>query len=88
MVDGILALQEVGVKAGVKEQKALLDRLSGLVGDLCAAADKLEAALAKEDAAKTIAAMNALREAGDGLEKLVDDETWPLPKYGELLFIY
>jgi glutamine synthetase len=88
MTDSLLGLKEAGVKAGIKEQKALLERISALIGDLCSASDKLEAALAKEDAAKTIAAMNAAREAGDGLEKLVDDEIWPLPKYGELLFIY
>ena len=88
MIDGLLALKDAGIKAGAKEQKALLDRISGLIGDLCAAADKLETALGKENAAKIIAAMNELRVAGDGLEKLIDDDAWPLPKYGELLFIY
>ncbi len=84
----IKALEDIGVKVGIKEQKIVLEKIGKLVGNLCAASDKLEKALAKEDSVKTIAAMNNLREAGDGLEKLVDDERWPLPKYGELLFVY
>jgi glutamine synthetase len=35
-----------------------------------------------------IPAQNAVREAADGLEGLVSDELWPLPKYRELLFQY
>jgi len=33
-------------------------------------------------------AIAALRKEVDGLEKLVSDELWPLPKYREMLFIY
>ena len=33
-------------------------------------------------------ALAELRRLVDRLEKLVDDELWPLPKYRELLFIY
>jgi glutamine synthetase len=28
-----------------------------------------------------------IREAADGLEQIVDDSTWPLAKYRELLFL-
>jgi glutamine synthetase len=31
--------------------------------------------------------MQEVREAADRLESLVDDETWPLPKYREMLFV-
>ncbi len=31
--------------------------------------------------------MQEVREAADHLETLVDDETWPLPKYREMLFV-
>jgi glutamine synthetase len=34
-----------------------------------------------------LAAMNAVRELADQLEKLVADDLWPLPKYSEILFI-
>jgi glutamine synthetase len=32
-------------------------------------------------------AMNAVRAAADGLERVVADDLWPLPKYSEILFI-
>ena len=35
-----------------------------------------------------IAAITDLRKVVDGLEKIVPDEMWPLPKYREMLFIY
>jgi glutamine synthetase len=31
--------------------------------------------------------MGAVREAVDGLEQLIDDGTWPLPTYQEMLFM-
>jgi glutamine synthetase len=34
-----------------------------------------------------IPAMEAVRAAADGLEKIVADDLWPLPKYSEILFI-
>jgi glutamine synthetase len=33
-------------------------------------------------------AIAALRKEVDGLEKIVPNELWPLPKYREMLFIY
>ncbi len=32
--------------------------------------------------------MSTLREIADGLEPLVDDALWPLPKYREILFLH
>ncbi|MBI4229636.1 MAG: glutamine synthetase III [Planctomycetes bacterium] len=37
---------------------------------------------------KVLPAMDAVREAADALERIVDDELWPLPKYREMLFVY
>ena len=36
---------------------------------------------------KQLAAMDAVREAADKLERVVADDFWPLPKYEEMLFI-
>ena len=33
-------------------------------------------------------AMAELRKTVDALEKIVPDESWPLPKYREMLFVY
>ena len=48
----------------------------------------LQKANKADNSAKIIVEMNKLREAVDGLEREVDDDLWPLPKYGEMLFIY
>jgi glutamine synthetase len=37
---------------------------------------------------RVLPAMLAVRESVDVLERLVDDELWPLPKYRELLFVH
>ncbi|MAG58250.1 MAG: glutamine synthetase type III [Planctomycetes bacterium] len=37
---------------------------------------------------KVFAAMAETREACDALETMIGDETWPLPKYREMLFIH
>ena len=59
------------------------------VAALVKANDKLEKVLADGLEPKfKIEAMNAVRAAADKLEKEVDDELWPLPKYSEMLFVY
>ncbi len=47
----------------------------------------LELAL-KTDSRSALAAQLRLRQAVDALERIVDDDKWPLPKYREMLFIY
>jgi glutamine synthetase len=42
---------------------------------------------AKHSRDSILAAMNAVRAAGDKLETLVADDLWPLPTYQEMLFI-
>jgi glutamine synthetase len=64
------------------------------------AVNALNEALAKVDGAghgeaehahamltEVIPQMEKVRAAADGLEKVVDDDLWPLPKYRELMFI-
>ena len=34
-----------------------------------------------------IPAMDGVREVADRLERIVDSELWPLPRYSEILFI-
>ena len=59
------------------------DALDSVVSDL----DTLETALTSchED---ILAAMSRLRTSVDAAETLVNDRSWPLPKYREMLFIY
>ena len=58
-----------------------LDRLS----DSCLA---LEEVLKKDDPAGIIAALARVRQAADALEGVLEDQSWPLPKYREMLFVY
>ena len=72
---GTAALQKLADKLG--------DALDSIVSDL----DTLETALTSchED---ILVAMSQLRTSVDAAETLVNDRSWPLPKYREMLFIY
>ena len=73
-----------GKNAMERTVKALgggLDRLS----DSCLA---LEEVLKKDDPAGILAALAEVRRAADALEGVLEDQSWPLPKYREMLFVY
>ncbi len=91
--------QALGTAAGISSQKELLKRIVNLINKIYALnkdiLTKVEAASALHDEAKKAEMlstkikpkMDELREYVDALEVLVDDETWPLPKFWEMLFI-
>jgi len=78
-------------------REGLIEEFAPLVADFHAAIVELEKAnedpglegmeLAHYMRDTVIAAMTAVREVADKLEKLVADNLWPLPKYSEILFI-
>ncbi len=98
---GQLAGTVASVKAAggtAKETKKTLDDVTKLVDDMKSRVEQLQAQLEHESNGdpvkhakffrdKVIPAMNALREAGDALEGLVPQDTWPLPTYREMLFV-
>ena len=88
ILENILDLKSLGIKAGLPELKINAEGIGKLIADLCIASNQLKKAVGIESAPKIISSMDNLRSAVDGLEKEVDDGLWPLPKYGELLFIY
>ena len=61
---------------------ALSDALAKVEGAGHGEAEHAEAMLNE-----VIPQMEKVRSAADGLEKVVDDDLWPLPKYRELMFI-
>ena len=68
---------------------ALLDLATGeFVVEEFKSQEKLDEALAANDDAKTLAAMQALRTTVDSLERKVGNARWPLPKYRDMLFLY
>lgn len=88
LIDNVLAMNAAGIEAGMAATKAQAIKIGEQLTVAFAECDKLSAAIDAEDSAATIAAMNDLRSAIDVLEAEVDDDLWPLPKYGEMLFIY
>jgi glutamine synthetase len=57
------------------------------VDELVAAIAQTEKALDSHESARIVAAMTALRKAGDALEEHVPADLWPLPTYGEMFFL-
>ena len=81
-------LLETGIQAGREEQQAEAERIGRLIAEMTAYETRLEKALPTYEPEEIRDAQAALRQVVDRLEKLVDDELWPLPKYREMLFIY
>jgi glutamine synthetase len=67
------------------EQVAALG--NGLV-ELEGAIDRLRGSIAAGDARDAVCRMADLRKIADGLEQIVDNSRWPLPKYRDMLFLY
>ena len=84
-------LKQIGAAAGAATVPALdaeLEVAGSLYGELTKAEAALEEVLPTGDPELIRARQVELRKLVDRLEKVVDDELWPLPKYRELLFIY
>ncbi len=84
------------VKAQEKRLRDMAMRVESFVGAIDELANVFEHAEqhggAPQEHAKTyrdkvVPAMAKLREIADGLETMVDDAEWPLPKYREMLFL-
>jgi Uncharacterized protein related to glutamine synthetase len=95
--DTLVQIREVAEPGQIPEEDYYL-RIRGHIAALFTALNTLAAKIAAlKDIRKTAArgqavrdtiipAMNECRIHGDALEELVSDETWPLPKYNELLW--
>jgi len=73
------------ISSALESVCASSERLTGLLSDLDCVHDERNRARRLADELRPM--MAAAREAADRLEKLVDDELWPLPKYREMLFV-
>ena len=99
LANSINGIKAASQNADISVQTELLDKCSTLLASAQAALAKLKQvtteAAAKEDDLKEQAfffkdvvfpAMNELRAPIDELEMIVDQEYWPVPTYGDLLF--
>ena len=73
------------VSSALETVLATSERLTNLLSDLDCVHDERKRARRLADEVRPL--MAEAREAADRLEKLVDDELWPLPKYREMLFV-
>ena len=76
----------------IEKISALTDTLTSSCAALAKARIKANSMSKIEDSAQMYAnnvlpVFDKIREAADGLELIVDDSTWPLAKYRELLFL-
>ncbi|MCP3914251.1 MAG: glutamine synthetase type III [bacterium] len=77
----------VTVSKAIDDMKHSVDELLAIQEELEASeAEPHEHAVAYRE--RILPAMDAVRGAADLLERLVDDDLWPLPKYREMLFIH
>lgn len=95
---GINAIVATGVKADISAQADVLLELSKLNAEFKVAIKELQSAVDKASSFGTVhekadsfrddvfAEMGELRAVADQMEIICDDDIWPLPSYGELLF--
>jgi glutamine synthetase len=91
------AVKNAGVDS--KVQVGMLEKVCSLMKSLQNGVDNLEkvvtsaggtedvVARAEDYRDNVIPAMQAVRQASDGLETIVDADIWPLPTYAEMLFL-
>lgn len=86
-VSALSRAQDAKQTGGTAALRKLADKLGGALDSIVSDLDTLETALTSchED---ILEAMSRLRTSVDVAEALVNDRSWPLPKYREMLFIY
>lgn len=73
------------VAASAASLKSAVDALDATIESAAGSDLKMQGEAYRD---KVIPAMNEVRRISDGLEAVVDDNLWPLPKYREMLFQY
>ncbi|MCE7926794.1 MAG: glutamine synthetase type III [Haliscomenobacteraceae bacterium CHB4] len=99
LADNIDAMKEIGMDDAIGYQKDALKRVVKNANAIREGLNKLQKALDQAHEAENVRAeadilchqakpqMEAIREAVDDLEAIIDDQYWPLVKYRELLFV-
>ena len=85
--EALASAKEAGLTVGLAAVQKNAVALGAGLDDLYARIDALKTALGGCHEG-IVSAMLELRATVDGLEKLVADGCWPLPKYREMLFVY
>jgi len=88
LVANIEKLFAIKMDAGLDAQGEKAREIGDLISVLSNNCNDLEDAVKAKDPKKILAYMKNVRNSADTLEGIISDEYWPLPKYGEMLFIY
>ena len=88
LAQGLAAAQTAGLSADRSVLQHRADEIGGAMKDLAVRSGELRAAVNEGGYQELLTAMTALRKAADKLETILPDDSWPLPKYREMLFIY
>ena len=87
LLNNIKLLSDTGIAIESSPVKEKAELISDLINDLSLKIKDLERVVSTGNPEESAVALANLRLTVDTLEKEVDDEMWPLPKYSELLFI-
>jgi glutamine synthetase len=100
LAKSLIQMKDVSTISNIQtsSQHTYLKRLNGVIENGIELVDELEKVRreairlsipqkAKAFSQQVIEKMEQLREVGDYLEAMVEDQLWPLPKYRELLFL-
>lgn len=99
LAESINSIKATGINVDISVQSELLTEVSVLTASLSKNVKILEKAVEKADSFQgdifdlgmmyryeVFEQMNTLREDADKLETIVDEDFWPLPTYGDMLF--
>jgi glutamine synthetase len=81
-------LNALGERPGKRAMERTVEALGKGLDQLSDDCMALEEAIRNDDCDAIISTLAATRIAADGLEAVLDDKAWPMPKYREILFVY
>ena len=87
LAETIANMKQAGLKKGCKTNIAVAERIGELADAIEESSIRLEKQISDNNCAGILDEMHEMRLSVDALEKQVDDDLWPLPKYREMLFI-
>jgi glutamine synthetase len=80
--------KSAGIEAGLKTLEVESKKIGENLDSLFVAIENVRSALRENNVTLILPLMEKLREIVDDCENIVDDQSWPLPKYREMMFIY
>ena len=87
ILDALTKLNNLKISSGTEPLRGQIETIGKLIDGLEAKINLIDKSLQSKSPGKIIFSLKDLRIIVDALEREIDDSTWPLPKYSEMLFI-